>query len=139
MRRTAALAMLSLAAVACGQTTSYAVPSSPERPAIHGGPIAVYAMRDPAGRELGVVEARGFGESGTIDHLIPELVRRARSLGADAVVIDWIGLSVDVIDTVVIDGSALCTPVACATPAPRLQPQEIASIRVRGRAFRVAP
>ena len=138
MRCASLFAMLVLA-LGCGQTTSYAVPSSLDRLSPHVGPIAVYALRDPPGRELGVVEARGFGESGTLDHLVPELVRRARSLGADALVVDWIGLSVDVVDTVVIDGSALCTPVGCGAPAPRSQPQEIASIRVRGRAFRVQP
>jgi hypothetical protein len=121
--------------VGCGQTTSYAVPLTSDAVSPNLGPIAIWATREPVGKELGIVEARGFGDDGTIDHLIPELSRRARALGADAVTVDFIGLSLERIPRI-IDVPPVCGPPGCTPQGPLLTDQEVVSVRVRGRAFR---
>jgi hypothetical protein len=59
-----------LGGAGCSGVSSYAVPTTAEsRPATHG-PIAIFAARPPgAGRELGVVEARGERGENTVEIL----------------------------------------------------------------------
>lgn len=127
---------LALALVGCGSSPSYTVRTGPAGAAPSTGPIAVYATREPPGAEVGVVEVKGFAGDGNIDVLMPEFMRRAQALGADAVVIDVVALVVEEVDSVVDDGQVLCAPVGCARTPPRVARQDFAYVRVRGRAFR---
>ena len=141
--RSSALAVILLAHLGCTSVSSYGVSTSPDRVAPRVGPVLVFAAHEaPAGAtELGVVEAKGPGEGATVDVLFPELVKRAQELGADAVIIDWMGMSVEEVQTVVhVNALQPCGGIIqCSRLEPVVQVQPVAHVRIRGRALKLPP
>jgi hypothetical protein len=123
---------------ACGGVASSAVATGPFAGPPRTGPVAVYMAQPlPAGaREIGLVEARGGGDHDGVDVLFPELVRRAQQLGANAVVIEWLGPRFDVTPyytgyttQMVPCGRGPCLGMSTS------QPTEIMTVVLRGRAY----
>lgn len=84
-------ASLALLGLGCGQTQTRAVKFDPQSPS--DGGVAVYGSQAPAGgQDLGTVSVRGGkGVKGNdVRTLYTELVRQARDLGGNAIVIESI-------------------------------------------------
>ncbi|HEU4535805.1 MAG TPA: hypothetical protein VFS00_16880 [Polyangiaceae bacterium] len=137
----AALAALALGALAgCGDLASYAVPRAGGARSPARGPVAVFASYDPhVGRELGTVTVRG-GYDDDVRELFPELVRRAQELGGNALVVDAMGASFELVSPWANAGywPAGCGP-ACTRGVAAQAPLEIMTIELRGRALLVSP
>jgi len=121
----------------CAGVRSSAVATGAAGTQPRSGPVAVYMAQPlPAGaREVGYVEARGYGDHDGVDELFPELVVRAQELGANAVVVDWIGPRFDL--TPNYGGYAQLYPCGRTTcmSDTMSQPTEIMTVVMRGRAF----
>lgn len=121
----------------CAGVRSSGVATGPGGGPPRSGPVAVFMAQPlPAGaREVGLVEARGYGDHDGVDEIFPELVVRAQELGANAIVIDWIGPRFDF--TPNYGGYAQMYPCGRTTcmSGTMSQPTEIMTVVMRGRAF----
>lgn len=130
-------ALLALFVSGCAGVRSSAVATGPKGGPPRSGPVAIYMAQPlPAGaREVGLVEARGYGDHDGVDEIFPELVVRAQELGANALVIDWIGPRFDF--TPNYGGYAQMYPCGRTTcmSGTMSQPTEIMTVVMRGRAF----
>lgn len=130
------LATLALAAAACSPVRSSAVPTTAWRLAPHRGPVAVSATRDPAeGVLLGTVEASG---PSTIDEVLPEFVSRVAQLGGDFARVDEVRTRFEWVQRPVMQQyncGSFRFPMMCTRQF--MQSDEVATLLVRGRAFRV--
>jgi hypothetical protein len=129
----AGLAALGLA---CGHTETRAVTFDQASPSAGG--VTVLDSRAPTGgEELGTVRVRGGeGVRGSdVRKLYSDLVRQARDLGGNAVVIESIGAGAK--------GGALVPPARpCDPDCPDLAPapdDEPARIELRGKVLRLSP
>lgn len=133
---------LCLALGGCSGVSSYGVATSPKRAAPTQGAVLVYAANPPpsSATELGIVEARAPRGLGTVDELFPELVRRAQQLGANAVVIDYLGARFEWVNDGPPPGAPmLCSMRGCTGLDAYPQMHEEMTVVLRGRALLVAP
>lgn len=129
-------ACLALLGLGCGQTQTRAVRFDPQSPS--DGGVTVYSSQAPAGgQDLGTVSVRGGqGVKGNdVRKLYSELVRQARVLGGNAVVIESIdagpkrGEAAQPGDTLV----RPCDP-NCVDDAPGGEPTQV---ELRGKVLRL--
>ncbi len=93
-----AAAITSVLACGCSSIASSAVRTGPVELAPYSGPVAVYAVGQPAvGTELGVVEVHASNAEATVESLVPLFVRRVAELGGHAAVIDSVSAKFDVV------------------------------------------
>jgi hypothetical protein len=132
-------ALLTVLSAGCSEVSSYAVPTSQTRLPPRVGAVAIYATRPPpVGTELGIVEARGGGAEGGVDVLFPELVRRAQQLGANALVIDWMGAKIELVQTWGQHPMTFpCGRGYCTTWDTYPTTQQVMTVVLRGRALSV--
>jgi hypothetical protein len=133
-----AAAVAGLGGAGCSGVSSYAVPTTAEARPVTRGPIAIFATRPPGvGRELGVVEVRGDRGENNVEVLFPELVRRAQGLGANAIIVDWMGARFQLVTTYVTQTSLFpCGPRSfCGTQVAVPTTTEEVHVVLRGRAW----
>jgi hypothetical protein len=90
-----ALPLVALAGCAgVGSSTLATGPAAPPAP----GPVALFATRDPPGRELGLIEVHGLRPQVTLARLVEEFRRRAAELGGDAARLDAYATRTELVD-----------------------------------------
>lgn len=130
------VAMSLLLSLGCSSVYGSAVATTAARLAPHRGPVGISATRDPpGGQELGVVEASG---PTSIEEVLPEFIERAASLGGNVARIDHIETSFQWVSrpvTQTYNCGVGRFPMMCTRTY--MQTEELAMLRVMGRAFRV--
>jgi hypothetical protein len=131
--------VLALTLSACSSVGGSAVRTGPVQLPAYSGPVAIYSSGQPppGAVDLGVVEVHASQDEGTVDTLLPQLVRKVAQIGGNVAVVDGVRARFELVGRMHVETFYYTCGLSMTCAGTRVYPAnyELMVVSMFGRAF----